>query len=257
MIKKGTLLTFMVSMNHGKYLIIALFSLIPLLSAIQIVQSQQYSTTTVTTLSTGSEVSTVTVGTQVLTTNQGQSMPVFAGSVTIPGTHGVCGVYFVQAFNGTANVVLSGSVTSNSNVDIYLMTDPVYQSWKHQIVAGGNCTPPSLVASQKATTSYTFSVTIPSDGVYDLVVNNLSESTVVAQVNANLSATARTLVTVVAYSTVTQQMVQTLMQTSVQTMQPTSNGPDTTTLAALALVIVIIIVVAYLGMTKRRKTGNK
>ena len=247
----------MVTMHRWKYLFTALILLIPLLSAAQIVRSQQYATTTITTLSTGSEVSTVTVGTQVLTTNQGQSIPVFAGSVTIPGTHGVCGVYFVQTFNGTANAVLSGSITSNSNVDIYLMTDQVYQAWKHQIVAGGNCTPPSLVASQLGTTSYSLTITIPSDGVYDLVVNNLSESTVVAQVNANLSATARTLVTVVAYSTVTQQMVQTLMQTSVQTMQPTSNGPDTTTLAALALVIVIIIVVAYLGMTKRRKTGNK
>ena len=247
----------MVAMHRQKYFITAFILLIPLLSAAQIVQSQQYSTTTVTTLSTGSELSTVTVGTQVLTTNQGQSTPVFAGPVTIPGTHGVCGVYFVQTFNGTANAVLSGSVTSKSNVDIYLMTDSVYQAWKHQIVAGGNCTPPSLVASQKATTSYTFTVTIPSDGVYDLVVNNLSESTVVAQVNANLSATAPTLVTVVAYSTVTQQMVQTLMQTSVQTMQPTSSGLDPTTLAAIALVVVIIIVIAYLAMTKRRKTGSK
>jgi len=247
----------MVSMHRWKYLITALILLMPLLSAAQIVQSQQYSTTTVTTLSTGSEVSTVTVGTHVLTANHGQSIPVVAGSHTIPGTHGVCGVYFVQTFNGTANAVLSGSVTSNSNVDIYIMTDPVYQAWKHQIVAGGNCTPPSLVASQKATTSYNFTVTISSDGVYDLVVNNLSASTVVAQVNANLSATAPTLVTVVAYSTVTQQMVQSLMQTSVQTMQPTSSGPDPTTLVAIALVIVIIIVVAYLAMTKRRKTGNK
>ena len=256
-IKRETLVFFTINMNHGKYLITALILLLPLLSAAQIAQSQQYSTTTLTTLATGSQVNTVTVGTQTLTTNQGQSTRVFAGSVTIPGTHGVCGVYFVQAFNGTANQVFSGSITATGNVDIYLMTTPAFQAWSHQIVAGGTCTPTSLVASQLDTTSYNFTVTIPSDGVYDLVVNNLSHSTVVAQVNANLSATAPALVTTVAYSTVTQQMVQTLMQTSVETMQPTSSGPDPTTLAAIAIVIVIIAVVAYLAMTKRGKAGKK
>src|SRR5208337_2442748 len=104
---------------------------------------------------------------------------------------------------------------------------------------------------------YNFTVAIPSDGVYDLVVNNLSRSTVVAQVNANLSATAPTQVTVVAYSTVTQQMVQTVMQTSTETMQPTSSGPDPTTLAAVALVIVIIAVVAFFAVKKRGKAGKK
>jgi hypothetical protein len=244
-------------MIRGKYLITALILLVPLLSAAQIVQSQQYSTTTITNLATGSQVSTMTLGTQTLTTIQGGSTPVFAGAVTIPPTHGVCGIYFVQAFNGTANAVLSGSVSANSNVDVYLMTAAAFQAWSHQVVAGGTCTPANLVASQKATMSYNFTVTIPSDGVYDLVVNNLSHSTVVAQVNANLSASAPTQVAEVAYSTVTQQMVQTVMQTSTETMQPTSSGPDPTTLVAVALVIVIIAAVAYFAMKKRGKAGKK
>jgi hypothetical protein len=241
---------------NGKYVIAALILLVPLLSAAQITQSQQYSTTTLTTLATGSQVNTITIGTQTLTANQAQSTLVFAGSVTIPGTHGVCGVYFVQVFNGTANQVFSGSINSTDNVDVYLMTTPAFQAWSRQIVAGGTCTPASLVASQHATTSYNFTVTIPSDGVYDLVVNNLSHSTVVAHVNAILSASAPTLVTTVAYSTITQQMVQTLMQTSVETMQPTSIGPNNTTLTTIAIVIVIVAVVAYLAMTKRRKSGK-
>jgi len=240
-------------MNHGKYLLTALILLIPILSAGQLVQSQQYSTTTLTNLSTGSQVSTVAVGTQVLTTYQGQSTPVFAGPVTIRGTHGVCGEYFVQAFNGTANAVFSGSVSANSTVNVYLMTGPAFQAWEHEVVAGGICTPASPVASQVGTTSYNYTVTIPATGVYDLVVNNLSTSTVVVQVNANLSASAPTLVTVVAYSTVTQQMVQTVMQTSVATMQPTSSGPDPTTIAAIILVIVVIAVVAFVAMRKRGK----
>jgi len=244
-------------MNNGQYLVTALILLVLLLSAAQIAQSQQYSTTTLTTLATGSQVNTVTVGTQTLTTNQGQSARIFAGPVTIPGTHGVCGVYFVQAFKGIANQVFSGSVIATSSVDIYLMTTPAFQAWSHQIVAGGTCTPASLVASQLATTSYNFTVTIPSDGVYDLVVNNLSHSTVVAQVNTNLSATVPALVTTVAYSTVTQQMVQTLMQTSVETMQQTSSGSAPTTLVAIGIVTVIIVVVAYVAMTKRGKSRKK
>ena len=244
-------------MIHGKYLITALILVVAIASAAQIVQSQQYSTTIVTTLATSSQVSTVAVGTQTLTTNQGQVVPVVAGSHTIPGTHGVCGEYFVQAFNGTANAVLSGSVSATSNVNVYLMTALAFQAWSHQVIAGGTCTPASLVASQLDTMSYNYTVTIPANGVYDLVVNNLSTSTVVTQVNANLSASAPTLVTVVAYSTVTQPMVQTLMQTSVATMQPTSNGPDPTTFAAVTLVIVIIAVVAYLGLKKRGKAEKK
>ena len=240
-------------MNHVKYLITALILLVVLLSASQVVQSQQYSTTTLTTLSTGSQVSTVAVGTQTLTTNQGQSTLVFAGPVTIPGTHGVCGEYFVQAFNGTANAVLIGSVSAKSAVNVYLLTGPAFQAWEHQVVAGGTCSPASPVASQLGTTSYNYTITIPANGVYDLVVNNLSTSTVVAQVNANLSASAPTLVTEVAYSTVTQQMVQTVMQTSVATMQPTSSGPDPTTVAAIILVIIVVAVVALVLVRKRGK----
>jgi hypothetical protein len=253
MIKRETLLFFTVIMHRVKYLITALILLVPLLSAAQIVQSQQYSTTTLTTLSTGSQVNTVTVGTQTLTTNEGQSTPVFAGSVTIRGSHGVCGEYFVQAFNGTANQILSGSVSANSTVNVYLMTAPAFQAWEHEVVAGGTCTPASPVASQLGTTSYNYTVTIPANGVYDLVVHNLSTSTVVVQVNANLSTSAPAMVTVVAYSTVTQQMVQTVMQTSVATMQATSSGPDPTTIAAIILVIVVVVVVALVVVRKRGK----
>ena len=241
-------------MNRVKYLITALILLVPLLSAAQIVQSQQYSTTTLTALSTSSQVSTVAVGTQVLTTNQGPSTPVFSGPVIIRGTHGVCGEYFVQAFNGTANQVLSGSVSANSTVNVYLLTAAAFQAWEHEVVAGGTCTPASPVASQVGTTSYNYTITIPANGVYDLVVNNLATSTVVVQVNANLSTSAPAMVTVVAYSTATQQMVQTLMQTSVATMQATSSGPDPTTVTAIILVIVVVAVVAVVALRKRSKT---
>lgn len=247
---------FTVRMMNGRYVIAGLLLLIPLFAAAQTVQSQQYATTTLTTLVTGSGVSTVAVGTQVLTTTQGQTSLIISAPVTIPGTHGVCGVYFEQAFNATAGEVLLGSVTSNSKVDVYIMTAPAFKTWSHQIVAGGTCTPANLVASQLATTSYTLTSTIPSDGVYEIVVNNLSRSTVTAQVNANLSTSPPALVTVVAYSTVTQQMVQTLMETSVQTVQ-SSGGPDLTSMAVGIIAAIVVIAIAYMLLTKRRKTGEK
>ena len=87
----------MVSMNHGKYLVTARILLVPLLSAAQLVQSQQYSTTTITTLATGSQVSTMTLGTQTLTTIQGASTPVARGCHDTSYAW-VCGIYFVQVF---------------------------------------------------------------------------------------------------------------------------------------------------------------
>jgi hypothetical protein len=244
----------MAKMIHAKYLITVVLLLVPIFAAAQPVLSQQYMTTTSTTLVTSNQMSTLTVGTQIITTTAGQTTPIFSGNITVPGTHGVCGVYFVQAFNGTTGELLIGSVAASSAVDIYLMTAATFQSWSHQIVAGGNCTPSSLVASQKATTYYNFTTTLPSTDGYDLVVDNLSQSTVMAKVDAALATSPPSLVTIIAYSTTSQQIIQTLMQTSVQTLQTTSSGPDTTTIAgAIIGIIIVIAAAAYLAKTRRGK----
>jgi hypothetical protein len=257
-IKRQGLLSRLIRMTYGKLLATGLLLIAVVLAASQTVRSQEFATTTITSLLTASQVSTVPVGTQVLTTTTGQITPVFSAPVTIPGTHGVCGVFFVHAFNGTAGQGLVGSVTASSSVDVYVMTAAVFQAWSHQVVAGGNCTPSSLVATQKNTTAYDFTTLIPFTGTYDLVVNNLSESVVTAQVNANLTSSAPSPATVVAYSTMTQQMIQTLMQTSVQTQtqQPTSSGPDMTTLAGIIIAIIVIAAAAYLAKTKLGKTAK-
>jgi len=246
-------------MIKGKYFVTGFLLLVSLLVATQTVQSQQYTTTTLTTLVTSNEISTLTVGTQVMTTTSGQAIPVYVGGpVTILGTHGVCGEYFEQAFNGTAGEVLTGSVSANSTVNVYVMTSTAFTAWQHQVVAGGTCTPPSPVSSQIGGTSYTLSTTIPAPGAYELVVHNLSESTVTVQITANLTTTAPSPVTIVIYSTVTQQMVQTLNQTSIQTLQPTaSSGPDTTTLAAVIGAIIIIAAAAYVAKTRRSSAEKK
>jgi len=249
-------------MIHGKQATIAFLLLTSFLAATQTVQSQQYATTTLATILTTNQVSTVAAGTQVVTTTTNQTTLVFSGPKTIPGTHGVCGEYVFIPVNGTTGEVLSGSVMANSPVNVYLMTSTVYQAWEHQVVAGGTCTPSSVVGGQENITSYAFNMPIPASGIYDLVVHNLSESTVTAQVTANLTSAAPSMVTVVAYSTVTQQMIQTLMQTSVQTLaqtttQTSSGGPDMTTIGVVVIVIIIIVAAAYLATARRRKAGKK
>ena len=229
-----------------------------MLAATQLAQSQQYTTTTLTTLLTSNQVSTVTVGTQTMTTTSNQLTPVYVGpNVTIQRTHGVCGEYFNQPFNATAGEVLTGNVSASKPVNVYLMTASAFQTWQHQVVAGGTCTPPSPVLSQTGVTTYPLGTPIPVTGDYQLVVNNLSESAVTVQLTANLASASTGLTTSVVYSTVTQPMVQTMMQTSVQTVQATSSGPDMTTVAAIIFAIIVIAAIAYVAKTRKSKSQKK
>ena len=117
-----------------------------------------------------------------------QATPVYVGPpVVIPASHGDCGVYFYQAFNGTAGEVLTSSVSANSSVNVYVMTATGFDNWQHQVLVGGDCTPSNLLASQINTTNYSLDVKIPATGTYYLVVNNLSYSTVTAKITANVT----------------------------------------------------------------------
>jgi len=138
--------------------------------------------------------------------------------------------------------------------DLYVMAYKSFQAWSHQLVAGGKCTPPNPLILQQNETSYNFSATIPSNGVYELVVNNLSHSTVSAQLNAVLTTPTAATAAITAYSTMTQQVIQTLMQTSTQTV---GGGPDLTTLAVGIIAVIVIVAVGYMALTKRRRTGKK
>jgi len=243
----------MAKLSQRRYVIVGFLLLVSLTACAQTVRSQQYTSTTLTTLETSNQIATVTVGTQVVSTTVGPVTPVFSGIKTIPGTHGVCGEYIVQKFNGTMGQVLIGSVNASSSVNVYLMSDAVFGAWIHQVVAGGTCTPSTPVLSQVSITSYNFTAPLPSTGVYDLVVNNLSQSTVTTQVNANLAMSTPSAATIVAYSTLTHQVMATVMQTSVQPIQTTGGGISATTIAGAVVVVVIIIIAAYMAMRKRGK----
>lgn len=117
-----------------------------------------------------------------------QVTPVYAGPpVTLPPTHGVCGIYTYQEFTGAAGQVLTGSVSASSAVNVYLMTGTEFNAWRQETFTGATCTPVTEVTGQLNTTSYSLDATIPVTGTYYLVVNNLSGLTVTAQIIANLT----------------------------------------------------------------------
>lgn len=248
-----------IPMTHGKLAVTLLLLTIPLIITVQqTVTAQTYSTQTVTTLTTNNKVNSITIGTTIATSTVPKSQSIFSAPFSLPPTHGVCGIYFVQPFNATAGAVVSGSLTSSSNVDFYLVTDTAYQAWSHQIVAGGICTPASLVISQQGTKSYNFTTPIPTNGLYEIIVNNLSASTVNAQLTANLTTPMLSPVTITLYSTVTQPNTQTLIQTAVQTVQATQGGSmDTMTWILVAVCMAVGLYINYTMKAKRRARSKQ
>jgi len=232
--------------------LLAVLVVLSILSFAQTAQSQQYTTATVTSLLTGTQPSTVAVGTETMTMTAVQSSPIFSAPVTIPGTHGVCGIYFQQAFNASAGQTLTGNLTASTKVDLYVMTQSAFQAWSHQVVAGGTCTPASPVLSQLDTTSYNFTTPLPSGGRYQIVVNNLSQSTVTAHLTASLSTTQPALTTTIIYSTTMLEIIQTIMQNSTGTIQSSSGSTSDTLPMAAGIIIIIIIGVAAYFMKSRR-----
>jgi hypothetical protein len=237
--------------------LLVLLIAVSLLSIAQTAQSQQYTTTTITSLITNTQSSTVAVATQTLNTTQAQSASIISAPFTIPGTHGICGIYFQQAFKGTAGSVLTGSLNSSSSVDLYVMTDSAFQAWSHQVVAGGTCTPSNPLLSQhNITAPYYFTTPIPADDRYQIIVNNLSHSTVTVQLNASLATTLPALVTTTMYSTLMQENVQTILQTTTQTVQ-SALAPtiDPVTIGIVVLILILIAIAAYVIV--KRRSSNK
>lgn len=250
-----------IGMFRGKITIALLVLLIiPLLTAAKTAEGQSYTTVTtvVTENVTHNEVSTVTVATSTISSAGPQSRLIFSGAVTIPATHGVCGQYFVQEFNASAGTLVSGTVTSDTAINFYLLTDASFHAWTHQIVAGGTCTPANPLLITQSVSSYNFSATITSDGKYDMVLNNLSHSAANAELNAISTSSISSLVTLLLYSTLTQSSVLPMTYTSiqVQAVQPpsdlSSNSP-TLILGAL-LAVIIIAIILYRRKTKSRGT---
>ena len=208
---------------------------------------------------------TVRVVTSLATSTRLRSAPIFPippqlGAITIPPTHGVCGVYFIQAFNATAGDIISGDMTADNPVDLYIMAGASFRAWNVRILVGGICTPTNVLLTKQNVTSWGFRVPVLTNGGYVLVLNNLSTLTVNANLSLNKAASAPVTVTVTGYSTMpllTQSGIQTMIQAStVQAATPTQSN---WVWAAAIIIIAILAVVSYL-VTKRKQhesTGSK
>jgi len=241
-------------MQHSKLALLLLIA--PLLSMAQMVGGQSYATQTVTTVITNTLTST-TMGTSVVSSIAPQSRVIFSAPFTLPATHGEytsCGIYLMQPFNATAGAIVSGTLNTDNKVDLYILTDAAFQAWSTQIVTGGVCTPASFVLKQQGTVSYNFTSTIPANGLYHIVVNNLSHSIVNAKLTANIEVTEPIMVTSVAYSTMTQLNVQTLSLITLATATPQPALDNTTTLIVGGLVIVVVVAIS---LVLRAKRGSK
>ena len=241
-------------MPRGNLVIALVFLMLPLVAVSSAVGGQGYVTQTTTTVLTNSQAVTVTEE-SVVTSNSSEVEPIFSSPLTLPPTHGVCGTYFVQPFNATLGSELTGNLNATSKVDFYVMTDAVYQDWTRKIVAGGNCSPSTVLLIQKGTTSYNFTLPIPGEGLYQIVVNNLSASSVNAHLTVNLSVSAMATVTMTMYSTSTQPNVQTLTLITLEPTAPQGGGNSTLTYGALILAIIIVIVVG--ARARYSKARNK
>jgi len=224
----------------------------PLLVSLQ-VGGQAYVTQTTTTLVTNSQAFTITKE-SIVETSSSHAQSIFSSLLTLPPTHGVCGTYFVQSFNGTLGSELFGNLTSTSRVDFYVMTDAAFQDWNRRIMLGGICTPSSVLLIKKGITSYNFTLSISRGGLYQIVVNNLSSSSVNAHLAANLLTSAPVNTTMTSYSASTQLNVQTLtLITLEQTASPTG---DSSTLIFSGVLIIIVLIVA-IAIARSRKVREK
>jgi hypothetical protein len=122
------------------------------------------------------------------TTSSSATTQLVSTTVTLPeSAEGSCGVSFKAGFNATAGQILTGSVSASTVVGIYVMTPEADQAWVYQFKwAGGSCTPSNVVASLQGSTSYGINVRIPSNGNYELIIVNPSQTSITAQIILNL-----------------------------------------------------------------------
>jgi hypothetical protein len=123
-----------------------------------------------------------------VTTSSSVTTQVVSTTVTLPAPgESSCGVSFKAGFNATAGQILTGSVSASTVVGVYVMTPAADQAWVYQFKwEGGSCTPSSSVAILQNSASYDVNVRIPTDGNYELIIINPSETSITVQIVLNL-----------------------------------------------------------------------
>jgi len=242
------------SMIRCRFLVTLILTLSPILSLSQTVAAQGYFTSTITTMITNSRLTIVTVRPSVTTSTTPESQPIFSSSITLEPSHGGCGSYFEHPFNATAGEDLSVTLSADSQVDFYVMAATDFQAWSLQMRAGGACSSPTPLLSQRGTTAFNFTSRIANNGTYQMIVNNLSNSTVTTNLTATLYSSIPIKVTVVNYSTLAESNVQTLTLITLLTSPEENPSQNSTLIVSGGTILIILILIAFLVFRRRPRT---
>ena len=238
-----------------RFFVTLVLVLLPVLSLSRSAAGQTFVTSTVTTLVTNSQSSTITVQPSIATSTTPQSLPIFSASITLQPSRGGCGEYFVQPFNATAGEDLSGTLSSDGEVDFYVMATADFQTWNHQAAVGGKCLSPTAMLSEHGTTFFNFTSKIAHDGSYQIIVNNVSNSTVTAYLMAELVTAIPVPVTNVVYSTLTQSTVQTLTLITLLGLPEESSSQNSIFLTSVIGLCVVVILIAFFARARRSRSN--
>jgi hypothetical protein len=174
---------------------------------------------------------------------------------TLPATNGTVGcVFYVHELSGgRSGQNITFTASSLNPVDTYFLSAAAYQSW---INSGRQCNQVNGALSTQLgiSGSQVYTVTLPADGNYDLLVmNRASNAPAAYTITVAFSQTA--IVDVTSYTTIVQSSVQEIAFT--QTFTQTQGIPTqltTENLALVAILIIAVVAVAFVTLRRRSRT---
>jgi hypothetical protein len=140
-----------------------------------------------------------------------------------------------------------GNLTSIIPIDFYIMADPTYRDWLRSKSCGS--LPPSIL-TERTTTLYSFNVTLPDSGLWDILLVNYSNTRDANGYMVALLSSGSLTVTEAVLSTVTHTI---LIHSCEQTLVPIGS----LYLIGSMIAVVIAIVLATAAVVRRKQMKNK
>ena len=204
----------------------------------QVVTSYSYSTVPIST------VTSTSTGQQNLLTDTIALQPA--------GFH-YCGEYDVEDFTASAGSI-SGTVTSDHPIDVYLVSNAVLTEW----IKAASCDGPSQVLyARTQTTNYNFTANLPSSGEYEILFLNHSHdftANIVITVN---SAETEVTWTATSYSMLQQTFFSTESMSLQEELQTSSSSGFGNSLLMFGVIAAIAIALVAIVLMRRGKAGKE
>jgi len=170
--------------------------------------------------------------------------------------------YVFEDFTASAGTI-SGTVTSDNLIDVFLVTQAVGEEW----IKTGTCDGPSYdqyLTARTSTTNYSFTANLPSSGTYELLIlNQSSENT--AHIDFTVNSAGTVTYTTTSYS-MSQQTFLFTESTSIslqeQTQTSSSSGQTPGFVSSLlmfgviAVIVIALVAVILIRRGKTRKEGS-